>query len=325
MTRKAAPRLSWMLLAPLLWILPLCILAGCTPESPATPDAVAARYQGAGPIQVTTTVGMLASLVDRIGGDRVRNTTLMGAGTDPHLYKTTPGDVKRLRSSDIIFYCGHHLEGKMADTLSKLSRQVPSHAICEKVPTAELLHEEGSKDTVDPHLWFDVTLWARCAQHVEEALCTFDPEHAAQYRSRGAACAAELQQLHVWVQQQIATIPAEKRVLVTAHDAFRYFGRAYGIEVLAIQGLSTESEASLHKVNELVNLIVTRKVPAVFIESTVSEKNVRSLIEGCQANGHTLTIGGTLYSDAMGAADTDGGTYDGMVRSNVRAIVNALR
>ncbi|MEM7167751.1 MAG: zinc ABC transporter substrate-binding protein [Planctomycetota bacterium] len=298
-------------------LIALCLLAcACNSGSAPADD---------GRVQATTTVGMLASIVEAIGGDRIANQSLMGAGTDPHLYKATPGDVKRLSSSDIIFYCGHHLEGKMGDKLLQIERRIPSYAVCELLPTADLLHEDDSPDTVDPHLWFDVALWARCAAEVQKILVQFDPQHAADYEVRGAAYVAELEALDAWVRQQIATIPAERRVLVTAHDAFRYFGRAYGIEVLAIQGLSTESEASLHKINELVSLIVQRNVPAVFVESTVSEKNVRSLIEGCGARDHELQIGGTLYSDAMGEPGTPGGTYEGMVRSNVEAIVKALR
>lgn len=317
---------SSRLLCSLLILGLVALFVGCQPASESHPEATAlVAYQGAGPIQVTCTVGMLTDLTRQIGGDRLTVTGLMGAGTDPHLYKTTPGDVKKLGTSDLILYCGHHLEGKMGDAFSRVSKRVPAVAVCEQIPRADLLAEDPQSDAVDPHLWFDVRLWTKAALVIQDTLIEFDPEHAEGYAARGAALVSQLNELHAWVQSQVQSIPQERRVLVTAHDAFRYFGRAYQFEVIGIQGLSTESEASVQKINELVGLIVDRGIPAVFIESTVSEKNVRSLIEGCQSRGHTLKVGGSLYSDAMGPEGTESGTYMGMVRHNVETIVAALR
>lgn len=302
---------------------------GCSPAADSHSIAPSSTplpvYQGEGPVRITCTVGMLADIVRTIGTDRTEVTTLMGAGTDPHLYKTTPGDVKQLSSADLVLYCGHHLEGKMGDVLRRVSRRIPTVAVCERIDRTKLLASEDGSDAVDPHLWFDVMLWCDAAEVVGDVLSTFDPAHATAYAQNTRSLVTELRDLHRWVLEQIELIPEGRRVLVTAHDAFRYFGRAYGVEVLAVQGLSTDSEASVQRVNELVGVIVERGIRAVFIESTVSEKNIRSLAEGCAARGHTLEIGGSLYSDAMGAANTPGATYIGMVRHNVETIVKALQ
>ncbi|MGE3163312.1 MAG: metal ABC transporter solute-binding protein, Zn/Mn family [Planctomycetota bacterium] len=313
-----------------VWIASLALaVAGCSPATTtiggAEVSSAPATYSGPGPIGVTCTVGMLADLVRAVGGNRLEVTTLMGPGTDPHLYKTSPGDVKQLGAADLVLYCGHHLEGKMGDTLERVSRRTPTVAVCERIDPTRLLGDPEAPDAVDPHLWFDVTLWREAADVIRAALAAFDPSHASAYEDRARALATDLTELDRWVRDQIARIPENRRVLVTAHDAFRYFGRAYGVEVLAIQGLSTDSEASVQKVNELVSTIVERGIRAVFVESTVSAKNIRSLVEGCAARGHTVAIGGSLFSDAMGAAGTPGGTYSGMVRHNVQTIVEALK
>lgn len=300
------------------------LISGC--DSGASPSASAKKtYAGDGPIRVTCTVGMLADIVEQIGGDRLEVTRLMGPGTDPHGYKTSPGDVKKLGSSDLILYCGHHLEGKMGDVLARLERRILTVAVCEQIPDERLLADEENPNAFDPHLWFDVALWRDVARVVTDRLSEFDSEHAASYRMRLDALATKLEQLDTETRTQLASIPEPQRVLVTAHDAFRYLGRAYDLEVVGIQGLSTESEASVQRINELVDFIVTRKIKAVFVESTVPEKNMRSLIEGCGARGHTVSIGGSLYSDAMGADGTPAGTYEGMVRHNVSTLVDALR
>jgi manganese/zinc/iron transport system substrate-binding protein len=177
----------------------------------------------------------------------------------------------------------------------------------------------------DPHVWFDVSLWRRCVDVVRDSLVRFDPKHGDEYKARAAEYAAKLESLHSEVKSQLAEIPANRRVLVTAHDAFRYFGRAYEVEVLGIQGISTDSEAGVKEINTLVDLLVDRKIKAVFVESSVSERNVKALVEGCQARGHEVKIGGELFSDAMGRPGTEEGTYPGMVRHNVNTIVNALQ
>ena len=211
----------------------------------------------------------------------------------------------------------------MTDVLARRASKKPAVAVTEHIDEGLVLEDENGAH--DPHLWFDVSLWSRAAGVVRDALAAYDPRHAEEYAASARAYQAELGKLHEWVKEELARIPRERRVLVTAHDAFRYFGRAYDVEVLGIQGISTESEAAVRRINELVDLLTARKVKAVFVESSVPERAVRSLIEGCQARGHEVAVGGELYSDAMGKPGTEAGTYAGMVRHNVRTIVRALR
>jgi manganese/zinc/iron transport system substrate-binding protein len=265
---------------------------------------------------------MVADLVRNVGGERVRVRPLMGEGVDPHTYKASPNDVVAIGSADIVFYSGLHLEGKMAEMLARQNRKKPTIAVAEHLNPEDVLEDGGA---YDPHVWFDVSLWSRCAGVVADALCAFDPSGETLYRANEKAYRGRLAKLHEWVKSELATVPNERRVLVTAHDAFRYFGRAYGIEVRGIQGISTESEAGVKQVNELVRFLVERKIKAIFVESSVSERNVKALVEGCAARGHEVRIGGELFSDAMGKEGTPDGTYEGMVRHNVRVIVAALR
>ncbi|RUL81753.1 metal ABC transporter solute-binding protein, Zn/Mn family [Tautonia sociabilis] len=280
-------------------------------------------YTGNGPIEVVCTTGMVGEVVARVGGDRVRVSTLMGAGVDPHLYKPSPGDISTLSRADAVFSSGLHLEGKMGEVLERMGRSKPSVAVAEAIEPTRLIDTSGGQ--VDPHVWFDVALWAEVVAAAREALSIFDPGHADAYMENADRYRAELLALDAEVRERIAEIPEDRRVLVTAHDAFGYFGRAYGIEVRGIQGISTESEAGVREVNELVDLLVDRRIPAVFVESSVSDRNVRALVEGCAARGHAIRIGGQLYSDAMGDPGTPEGTYPGMVRHNVATIVEALK
>ncbi len=266
---------------------------------------------------------MVADLARTIGGNRVAVTQIMGEGVDPHLYKASPGDVQILGDADAIFYSGLHLEGKMTDVFVRLARKKPTFAVTEHLSDGSVL--ETAAGAYDPHVWFDVSLWRQAAGVVRDALMAFDPKHAAEYQSRADAYQAELAKLDDYAKTQLATVAKDRRVLVTAHDAFRYFGRAYDVEVKGIQGISTESEAGVREVNELVDFLVARKIKAVFVESSVSDKNVRALLEGCRARGHTVVIGGELFSDAMGKDGTPEGSYPGMVKHNVDTIVKALK
>lgn len=275
-----------------------------------------------GRLEVVCTTGMVGDLVARVGGERVRVTVLMGEGVDPHLYKVSPGDVRDLIRADLIFYSGLHLEGKMGEVFARLARRKPTVAV-----TAGLDHEgllRTAEGAADPHVWFDVSLWARGLEVVRKALATADPAHAGEFEARADAYEADLSRLHEECRARVSAIPEGRRLLVTAHDAFGYFGRAYGMEVMGIQGLSTESEASVLEVNRLVDLLCERRIPAVFIESSLSDRNVRALVEGCAARGHRVVVGGELYSDAMGTPGTPEGSYEGMVRHNVETIVRGL-
>ncbi|HYT95239.1 MAG TPA: zinc ABC transporter substrate-binding protein [Gemmataceae bacterium] len=273
--------------------------------------------------KVVCTTGMVADFVRNIGGVRVRVTQLMGEGVDPHRYKASIGDVHKLNGADIVFYSGLHLEGKMGDIFERTAARRPTYAVAEGIDTKYRLQDE--QRATDPHLWFDVSLWSQGASVVRDALMKFDPANASEYKARADAYQAELAKLHEYARAQLALIPKDRRVLVTAHDAFQYFGRAYDIEVKGIQGISTETEAGLKDINDLVEFIVQRKVKAVFVETSVNERNMRALLEGCQAKGHQVVIGGELFSDAMGKDGTPEGTYVGMVRHNVDTIVKALK
>jgi manganese/zinc/iron transport system substrate-binding protein len=288
---------------------------GCSPVKKEARDPSA-------PYTAVATVGMLADVLREVAGDRAQVSSLMGSGVDPHLYNPTRGDVAALMKGDIVFYAGHHLEGKMGTVLARLSASRPVIAVCEAIDPAQWL--EVDEGEVDPHLWMDASTWALTASVMADALSAFDPDHADAYAERARLYQAKLAELHQYAQRAIESIPLNQRLLVTAHDAFGYFGRAYHLEVLGIQGLSTESEAGLRDINRLVDLIVERKVPAVFVETSVAEKNVRALIEGARSRGHTVEIGGTLFSDAMGPEGEHTGTYIGMLEHNINTITTAL-
>ncbi len=279
-------------------------------------------------IRIACTTGQVGDMLVHIGGQHVEVRTLMGPGVDPHLYKATPGDIRLLKSAAAIFYNGLHLEGRLADVLERLAERKPTFAVTDEIrrrAPERLRQAPEFAANFDPHVWFDVGLWADCADYATRKLIEVDPDHAADYRRNADDYIAELRTLDAETRRRIAEIPVEQRVLVTAHDAFGYFGRAYDIEVHGLQGISTADEADLGAINELVRLLVARKVKAVFIETSVPSKNIRSLIQGCEAAGHELRLGGELYSDAMGPDGSPAATYVGMIKYNVEQIVGALR
>ena len=278
-----------------------------------------------GPLKVVATTTIVADLVAQIGGEDVTLQALMGPGVDPHLYKPTAGDVWRLSSARVVFYSGLHLEGKMGEVFAEMARRgVPTVAVADCIPESELITSKGFSGVHDPHVWFDVSLWSHAAECVRDALADLDPDHAAAYRGRAAAYVAELAVLDGWVREQAAALPAERRVLVTAHDAFSYFGRAYGFEVRGLMGVSTAAEAAASDVQRLTELIAGRRIPAIFVESSVSPRFIKALREAVAARGFEVAIGGSLYSDALGDPDGPAATYVGMVRSNVETITGAL-
>lgn len=281
------------------------------------------EYKGSYPIRVGATVGMVADIVGEVAGDKATVTNIIGSGVDPHVYSPTRSDVAVLLKSDILFYAGLLLEGQMADILVKVSRKRPVYAVTELLKADYLIHD-ATTDHHDPHVWMDVQGWMKAVQVVADAMSTFDPAHAVEYRANAGSYQAGLQRLDDYAKAAMQSIPENQRVLVTAHDAFNYLGRAYNIEVVGIQGLSTESEAGLKDINRLVDLLVERSIPAVFVESSVSDKNVKALIEGAASRDHQVIIGGELFSDAMGPAGTYEGTYEGMIDHNVTIIARAL-
>lgn len=281
---------------------------------------------GDGKLRVTATIGMIADIAGEVGGDDIVVTGLMPAGVDPHLYRAKQSDIRKLDQADVIFYNGLYLEGKMAEILASMSGKKPVVAVAERVPK-ELLHQGGPDggDEYDPHVWFNVEYWMMAVEQVRDSLIQYDAGNADGYEKRAADYLAELEELHAYVKEQIALIPEQQRVLVTAHDAFGYFGTAYGMEVKALQGLSTASEAGTRDVMELRDFLVERGIGAVFVESSISPEFLEAVIQGAKEKGHTVTVGGELFSDAMGEPDTPEGTYIGMVRHNVDTIVKALR
>jgi len=282
------------------------------------------QQDSSGRKKVVTTTGMIADAVLNIAGDSLEVEALMGPGVDPHLYKATQGDLKKLSDSDLVFYNGLLLEGKMGEVLEKLARIKPVVAVGSSINSSLLLASPLYEDAFDPHVWFDVSLWKQVVQKTSQSLQEFDPSNADYYQQNTLRYLGQLDSLHQQVQQQIALIPREQRVLITAHDAFEYFGRAYNIEVRGLQGISTVSEFGLKDITDLVQFIIDRKIKAVFVETSISERSIKAVVEGCRQKGHEVRIGGSLYSDAMGASGTPEGTYIGMVNANVITITQAL-
>lgn len=282
------------------------------------------EFQGEHPIQAIATVGMVGELVRHVGGEHVKVTQIMGAGVDPHLYKATRDDVMMIMDGDIVFYSGLMLEGKMSDTLIKMARKKPVIAVTELIDESKLLEPEDFAGHYDPHVWMDVAAWSECVEVVRQSLSEFDPAHADDYRENAHSYQIQLEELHLYGLKSISTIPSASRVLITSHDAFNYFGRAYNLDVQGVQGLSTESEAGLQRINELVDTIVSKNVRAVFVESSVPRKNIDALVEGAQYKNHAISVGGELFSDAMGESGTYEGTYVGMLDHNITLVTRAL-
>jgi manganese/zinc/iron transport system substrate-binding protein len=295
------------------------VAAGCGP----IPDSTLPDLSDRETIRVVTTVGMIADAVEHVGGERVEVEGLMGPGIDPHLYKASEGDVRRLERADVIFYGGLHLEAKMADVLERIGERRLTRAVTDGIPRSRLIPAGGGQ--YDPHVWFDVELWKGAVREVRDTLAAADPAHAAGYRRRAAAYLEELDTLDEEVRRQSRSVPPRVRVIVTAHDAFGYFGRAYGFEVVGLQGISTASEAGAKDVQRLADLIASRRIPAIFVESSVSPRTIEAVKEAVRARGFEVEIGGSLFSDAMGSAGTPEGTYVGMVRHNADTITRALR
>lgn len=312
----------------LRWGWLIVLVAGCegastspnanTPASPGT-------NASAGPLKIVTTCGMVTDIVRQVAGDVGTVDGLLGEGVDPHLYKPTRNDVKQLTGADVIFYSGLLLEGRMSDTFTQIARQGrPVYAVTESLDPEKLREPPEFEGHYDPHVWMDVALWSECVERVAKALAELRPPQADAIRTRTAAYRAELARLDDFARTTLATVPDEQRVLVTAHDAFGYFARAYGLSVRSVQGLTTESEAGTKDVADLVDFIVARKIGAIFVESTINPKTIQAVIEGAGQKKWKVVIGGELFSDAMGAPGTYEGTYIGMMDHNITTIARAL-
>jgi manganese/zinc/iron transport system substrate-binding protein len=303
----------------LFLILALPLLAACGTSSTQAGIDLTNR-----PIKAVTTIGMIGDIVENVGGSRVEVARLMGPGIDPHLYKASEGDVSRMAEADIIFYNGLHLEAKMAEILEQMNGRIRTIAVTDSIDRATLQAPPEFQGNYDPHVWFDVTFWMQATEEVRDALVELDPNSAALYQDNAAAYLAQLSDLHNYVLEQAARVPQDKRVVITAHDAFNYFGRAYGFEVRGLQGISTAAEAGTADVQNLATFIVERQIPAVFVESSVPPRYIEAVQATVKAQGFDIAIGGELFSDAMGNPGTPEGTYLGMVRHNIDTIVGAL-
>jgi len=277
-------------------------------------------------ISIVVTVGMIADMVSEIGADRVRVQQLINHGIDPHLYRPTRDDILKISKADLVLYNGLLLEGKMADVLSSVRYKNRAYAVSDYISREALLNDAEKKiGEFDPHLWMDVSLWSLLIDPIVKLLSMKDPEYTRDFQARGDNLKKSYDDLHKKGQELLRSIPIEKRILISSHDAFQYFGRAYDIEVHGVQGVSTESEAGLQRINDIVRMILDRKIPAVFVESSVSSKSMEAIIEGVSAKRHEVINGGVLYTDALGPPDTLMGTYQGMMRHNFITIQKALK
>lgn len=294
-------------------------LFGCS-KDPSPPD------NGEGKIRVVTTTTMVTDLVKQVGGDKVNVEGLMGAGVDPHLYKALASDITKLQRADVLFYNGLLLEGKMQDVFAKMARTKKHvYPITEAIPPERLLEPPEFSGHYDPHVWFEVPLWSMCVETVVKGLAEFAPAHKDYFEKQGKAVQAKMQQLHQWAVKRAAELPMEQRILITSHDAFNYFGRAYGFQVVGLQGISTVEEANMASMVQMVEFIKKKNVKAVFVESSVAQQAIRRISQDAG-----VKIGGELFSDAMGTPGQiekgyDLGTYEGMVKHNLNTIVDALK
>lgn len=276
------------------------------------------------PLKVVTTTSMIADAVREIGGEHVNVTALMGPGVDPHAYRQTRSDIAKLVRADLVLWHGLYLEAQLEAFFQDLANRKTVIAVGEQVPKNKLLAHDDYDNRFDPHVWMNPDLWVFVVKAVHQALVEADPKHQATYAENLKVYSEQLAQLSNYAKRVLASVPKDQRMLITAHDAFNYFGQAYAFDVVGIQGISTESEAGLKRIQELVNLIVKRNVTAVFVESSVADRNVKALIEGAAAKGQEVRIGGELFSDAMGQPGTYEGTYIGMIDHNVTLIAQAL-
>lgn len=285
-----------------------------------------ANSSGDGKYNVVATTTIVGDLVKQIGGDYVNIESLMGPGVDPHLYKASAGDVSKMQGADMVVYNGLHLEGKMGDIFENLrGSDKLIVAATEGVNEDELLDFITVPGSFDPHIWFDVAMWERAAKNVATGLSALDEENKDTYEGNLEKYLEELNELEDYIEGRISEIPEEKRILITAHDAFQYFGKAYGFQVRGLQGISTDAEAGTSDVRELADFIVEKEIKAIFVESSVPRKNIEALQEAVQAKGFEVEIGGELYSDSTGGAGTDAETYIGTFKANIDTIIDALK
>ncbi len=306
------------------WAAAICLLlVGCSPASSTVPSGHPAGTEKR--LKVVCSVSMVTDIVQQVAGEHADVSGLLNEGVDPHVYVPTTSDTSRAMQADAVFYCGLHLEGKMVEGYeAQRKRGKPYFAVSDGISPDKILTSALVATAHDPHVWGDVQLWISCVSEVQKRLSEIDRDHASDYAANADRLSEELRQLDAYIREAIASIPEPQRTLVTAHDAFGYFSRAYNIRVRAVQGISTDSEAGMKDVNSLVSFLVENKIPTVFVEASVNEKDLQAVIEGAQQQGANIQIGGTLYSDSMGPKGTYEGTYIGMQDHNATLIARSL-
>jgi manganese/zinc/iron transport system substrate-binding protein len=277
-----------------------------------------------GPLHIVTTTGIIEDCVKQIVGDSAEVSSIMGPGTDPHIYKPTPGDIELLEEADVIICNGLHLEGKMSELLDNYAKEKPVLKVSDGIDAKDLIKSTDMADSYDPHIWFDTKIWRQGLFYITQELAKIDSMSGNYYRANHDRYLAELTITDEWVESQLALIDSGKRVLVTSHDAFSYFGRRYHIEVKGIQGVSTLSEVGLKDISDMVDFLIAKQIKSIFVETSTSQKTAESIVDGCRAKKYDVLLEGPLYSDALGEPDSEGGTYVGMLRSNVAMIVKGL-
>ena len=307
-----------------LLVLMLMVAGGCQKDD--TEDPANANSTTEKKLHVVATIGMITDILKNIGRDRIDVTGIVGEGVDPHLYKPTAGDAERLKDADIIFYNGLHLEAKIiGDVLDKMADKTKTVAVTAGTLRSQLRTSSEFQGGYDPHVWHDVSLWMKAVERIRDTLAQADPNNAEYYHSNAKNYLAALKTLHDDLQNLAAQIPAQRRILVTTHDAFGYLGRAYGFEVRGLQGLNTETEAGVADVRELAAFIIEHRIPAIFVETSTPSQGIKAVQAAVRAKGFEVEIGGGLFADAMGTPGTPEGTYIGLMRYNIDTIVNALR
>jgi len=292
------------------------VLPGCSTGSDGSGDD--------GRLKIVATIGMITDIVEDVGGTRIHVEGLMGPGIDPHLFKASAGDVRALAGADAVFYNGLHLEAAMAEVLEEMNERKPTFAVTDGIDRELLHHSVTFQNNYDPHVWYDVTMWSSAVHEGEAALIQLDPAGEIEFRANATALRDTLQVLDSWVRERVAQVPPELRVLITAHDAFEYFGMQYGFEVIGLQGISTASEAGTGDVQRMVEAIIDKRIPAIFVETSIPRRTIEAVRAAVLSRGFEVEIGGSLFSDAMGNPGTPEGRYPGMVRHNVNTIVEAL-
>lgn len=278
-----------------------------------------------GPLHIVATTGIIEDGLKQIVGDSAEVSALMGPGTDPHLYKPTPFDVELLEDADVIVCNGLHLEGKMSEMLQKYGQTKPVIAVSDGIDENQLIQSVDGADSHDPHIWFDPTIWSTGLENVARELGEIEPKNATYFKTNFERYHAEIQKMEDWVEAQFQFLDDGTKVLITSHDAFSYFGKRFGIEVRGIQGISTLSEVGLKDISEMVDFVIERNIPAIFVETSTSNKTAQAIIDGTKEKGYELQMKGPLYSDALGEPDAPAGSYIGMVKTNVQMIVEGLK